>query len=794
MQSSRNRMSQLVAAILRISDSLDLETVLGEVVESARALTSARRGGIVTVDDAGGVQDLIISGLMPDERRRLTDWADGPRLFEHLRGLPGPLRLDDHPSYLRSLGISAFPLRVKTLLWCPIRHRSLHIGNFFLDDKEGGRRFTAGDEDLLVLFASQAATAIANARAHRNERRARADLEALIETSPVGVLVADAGTGDAVSLNQEARRIVEGLRSPGRPTEELLKVATCRRADGRVVSLEELPLARQLDAPETVRAEEMVLSVPDGRTVRVLVSATPVRSADGVESLVVTMQDLAPLDELERRRTEFLALVSHELRAPLTSIIGSVTALLRSSPGLDPAEMREFFRIIDGQANHMRGLISDLLDAGRIEAGTLSVAPEPTELAGLVDQARNTFLSGGARQAVLIDLPPELVRVMADRQRVVQVLNNLFSNAARHAPESSPIHVAAVRDGVHVAVSVADEGPGVAADRWPRLFQKHADILAGGRESGAAGAGLGLAICKGLVEAHGGRIWAERGDHGRGTRLTFTLPVADETAGGAAAGPVAGPSDSPSRERKQKRILVVDDDPQMLRYVRDALTAAGYAPVVTGDTRDLAREIATHRPDLVLLDLLLPGPDGIELMQQVPELSDLPVIFISGYGRDETIARALEAGAVDYIVKALLGDGVDGADRVGAAAAGRARAVRAGRAGHRLRPPPGHGGRSRGGADGHRVRVAARTVGQRGTRRNPRAAVAPGLAGPGQDGHQARAGHDQEPARQAGRRRRTAGLHHQRAQRGLPDAPPGRDVAARGRSLFAEVPVHMVGG
>ena len=174
--------------------------------------------------------------------------------------------------------------------------------------------------------------------------------------------------------------------------------------------------------------------------------------------------------------------------------------------------MREFFRIIDEQAHHMRGLINDLLDAGRIETGTLSVAREALPVAGLVDQARQTFLSGaaGARHPVRIDLPPDLPRVMADGQRIVQVLNNLLANAARHAPELSPIQVAALRDGVHVAVSVSDEGRGVPPEQLPHLFRKHAGAAGGGeRELGLGGYGLGLAICKGLVEAHGGRIWAE---------------------------------------------------------------------------------------------------------------------------------------------------------------------------------------------------------------------------------------------------------------------------------------------
>ena len=268
-------------------------------------------------------------------------------------------------------------------------------------------------------------------------------------------------------------------------------------------------------------------------------------------------------------------------------------------------------------------------------------------MGGLFDQARNTFLSGGGRHALHIDLPPDLPRVMADSQRIVQVLNNLLSNASRHSPESSPIRVSALRDGVHVAISVSDEGPGVPPDQLPLLFQKHTGFASGDPKRRAGGFGLGLVICKGLVEAHAGRIWAESGGPGGGTRFTFTVPLADEA--GAGRRPESHPLASGGQERT--RILVLDDDPQMLRYVRDALAAAGYAPLVTGDPRELSHLVQTKQPQLVLLDLMLPGTDGIELMQCIPELADLPVIFISGYGRDETIARALEIGATDYIVK-----------------------------------------------------------------------------------------------------------------------------------------------
>ena len=644
----RQRISTLSAAILRISASLDLAVVLQEAVDSARALTGARYGIIVTI---GPPEEFVTSGLTVEEVQRLLALPYARQFFDHLRDLNGPLRLDDLPGYIHSLGFGPEVPASKTLQATQMHHHGVYVGQFFLGEKEGGPAFSEEDEDVLVLFASQAAAAIGNACTHRAERQARADLEALVETTPVGVVVFDVRTARPVTLNREARRIVEGLCTPDGAPEDLLESMTCRRADGHEFSLAEVSLAEQFSIPEMVRAEEIVFSVPDGRSVETLINATPIPGGDGtVASMVVTMQDLAPLREQERLRAEFLGMVSHELRAPLTSIKGSAATALRTSRVVDPAEARQFFRIIEEQADHMDGLIGDLLDVGRIEAGTLSVDPEPSDVAALIEQARNTFMSGGGRHGVSIDLPPDLPWVMADRQRIVQVLNNLVANAARQAPETSSIRVEAVREGVHVAVSVSDEGRGLAPEQLPQLFRTHAGLAARGRAPGAGGSGLGLAICKGLVEVHGGRIRAESAGPGRGARFTFTLPMVEQA--GAAAAQLAGRrAIAPRPGREATRILVVDDDPTVLRLVRDALEAVGYAPIATGDPGEVPELLREKKPALVLLDLVLPGADGIELMESVPELADLPVIFISAYGRDETVARALESGAADYIVK-----------------------------------------------------------------------------------------------------------------------------------------------
>ena len=244
----RERISRLSAASLRISATLDVSTVLVEVVDSARALTGARYGVIVTINDLGQPQDFVTSGLTPEEQERLTNWSGGPQFFEHLRHLRGTLRLRDLPDYSRALEYFPDPMRSKTIQGTPMRHRGGNVGNFFLAAKEEGHEFTSEDEEILVMFAAQAATAIANARRHRDEQRARADLEALVDTSPVGVLVFDARTGNFVLANQEANRIVGDLCAPDRSADQLLEVVTFRRADGREIHPPGVPPARRRSA------------------------------------------------------------------------------------------------------------------------------------------------------------------------------------------------------------------------------------------------------------------------------------------------------------------------------------------------------------------------------------------------------------------------------------------------------------------------------------------------------------------------------------------------------------------
>ncbi len=656
LEALRVRLTMLTEATLRINESLDFDTVLQEVLDGSCALTDARVGVITILDESGDIPFFLAHGLTSSEAEQLWTVQAGLEVYEELSKDSTPLRLSDFQGFSRKLGLDELDLPrsvgpMMSLLAAPIRHMGERVGNIFVGEKKGGKEFTPEDEETLVMFASQAALVIANARRYREERKARADLEALVNTSPVGVVVLNARTGEPVSINQEARRIVSELYAPDGSAEELLKVLTVRRADGSEISLTELPLAHFLSVSKTVRAEEIVILAPDGRSVTTLINATPIHSEEGaVESVVVTLQDLTPLEEIERMRAEFLGMVSHELRIPLTSIKGSAATLLEASSDLASAELKQFHLIINEQADYMRSLISDLLDVAHIEMGTLAVDPQPTVVAGIVDDARNTFLSEGARSNIRIDLAPDLPLVLAEKRRIVQVLINLLANAAAYSKESSTISVSATPAESHVTFSVIDQGIGVSAERLPNLFRKFSHFNQNDRDSNGdgSGKGLGLAICKGIVEAHGGRIWVESEGPDLGSRFTFTLPRVEETVERTA---VSQSVDLHRIPVKQTRILVVDDDPRTLRYVRDALTKAGFTPLVTGDPEEALSLFETDRPELVLLDLMLPGDDGIELMKRFLVIAEVPVIFLSGYDRDETIARAFDLGASDYVVK-----------------------------------------------------------------------------------------------------------------------------------------------
>jgi len=481
------------------------------------------------------------------------------------------------------------------------------------------------------------------ARLREVAEREHQRLAAVVDASPAAILLADA-SGEILLVNREAQELF-GADTPIRTLEDYAKAGVARRTDGTIYAPEDLPLYRALCQGERVQLEEVLCEFPNGRTVTNLVSATPLYSEQGrIAGAIAMAQDMGPLKEAEKRRNEFLGMVSHELRAPLTAIKGAAATAL-STQTVGDAEARELFQVVDQQADKLRDLINNLLDMTRIEAGTLAITALPTDLRVVVQEAVSTFARGGGRHEVQVRLPDTLPRALADARRVGQVLTNLLSNAAKFSPPSLSLVLDAESDASLITVHVRDRGRGIPPDKLPLLFKKFSQVH---EDSFAAfsGTGLGLAICKGIVEAHGGRIWAESAGEDQGTTFSFTLPVAAET-------PLVAPKTARQVDQAEHktRVLSIDDDPQTLRYIRRTLDEAGYQATVTADPAQCAKLVQDQEPDLVLLDLILPGTSGFDVLNRIREFSGVPVIFLTGSDQGENAVRALKTGADDYITK-----------------------------------------------------------------------------------------------------------------------------------------------
>ena len=410
---------------------------------------------------------------------------------------------------------------------------------------------------------------------------------------------------------------------------------------------------RALRRGERTVAEELRFQGEGEGSIPTLVNATPIYGPDGaIVAAVAVIQDITPIEDLERLRNEFLGMVSHELKTPLTAIKGSAAMAIGSPRPLGRDEVQELFGIIDQQADRLRDLVDNLLDMTRIEAGTFAVVTEPTDLREVVQRAVQDFAMAQPNHEVQTYAPNRLPPVSGDGGRLAQVVGNLLSNAAKFSPANAAIEVHLAADDERVTVSVRDQGRGITSDEALHLFQKFSR-LPDQKGSNVTGHGLGLAICRGIVEAHGGRIWVESDGREHGSTFSFTVPV-------AAAADDEQPVDVSrrathlgrvTRPGERTRVLVVDDDPQVLRLVQRVLGEAGYRPIVTPDPADALRLAEVEEPDLVLLDLSLPGTDGLELMGRIREFSGVPVIFLTAHTDSETATKVLRAGADDYITK-----------------------------------------------------------------------------------------------------------------------------------------------
>lgn len=649
-QGSQERLANLAESCLRISESLESKTVLQRVIDNARWLTGARYGALLTYGASGEIENTITSGSTEEEFHGVETPPQGKGLLGYLNEVEGPLRVANIASHPRSIGLPEGHPPMQTFLGMPIRRDGQHIGNIYLAETERGEEFTPDDEDIIARFAAHAGTAISNARKFEAERRTKTDLRALVDIAPIGVIVFDAKTGRLITANRECQRMVDDLQLPGGSFERLPEVASFQRADGREVSFSELPTSRVMQSGETVRAEEIVICLPSGRSVTTLVNAAPIYSDNGdIVSIVVAMQDMTPHLDDEKLRSDFLGMVSQELRTPLSAIKGSIVALSDVVGSMHSREPLQLLKIIDHQAELMRTQINSLIDLSRINAGTLQLSLENTSVSQLVAGAINEFRRNHAGQTIDARIPSDLPYILADRQRVDQVLRDLFAHSFRYSTEAATMTVSAESQDSQIAISVSTVGECDHNTQPPELFERLRAVRLGESRESVEEGGLALAMAKGIVDAHGGRFRVVRSEDEHGVTFTLTIPVAEGEDATSIPNKKAEPDHRTSSGKP--RILVVAEDPHILSTIRRTLSRADFAPLAVFDLGDLDRLVAEQKPEVALVDLSKSGQKGFELLEWLVTSQQISVVGILDPGDEASAILLFDKGADGYIVK-----------------------------------------------------------------------------------------------------------------------------------------------
>ena len=358
------------------------------------------------------------------------------------------------------------------------------------------------------------------------------------------------------------------------------------------------------------------------------------------------------VQEADRRKNEFLAMLAHELRNPLAPIRNAVH-ILGAAETLPPklAWARD---VIGRQADHMARLIDDLLDVSRIVQGKVAVKPETMSLASLIERSVEASSPRlGAREQVLdVVLPKEPIELDGDAVRLSQVLSNLINNACKFSPTHSRIRLEAQFADGELQIAVKDEGAGIAPEFLPHMF----DLFAQADQSldrSQGGLGIGLTLVKHLIELHGGHVFATSEGLGKGAQVTVCLP-ARVVQPSAAAAPVVPHREIRPVRSGASRILVVDDLAASAETLMTLLEMEGFEVKVAHEGQAALALAREFRPDVVLLDIGLPGMNGFEVahgLRSQPESQDALLIALTGYGEAESRSRSAQAGFDFHMVK-----------------------------------------------------------------------------------------------------------------------------------------------
>lgn len=485
-------------------------------------------------------------------------------------------------------------------------------------------------------------------RAYAALRESEAQLTALYEHNPAGVALSDLASGRFLRVNGTFVRILGYSRTEvlGHTMMELGMVASTEEREQVIGGLRQ---------GETYSNREMMVRAKGGRPVFILASAS-VLDIDGKQCVVNAAIDITErktaedaLREVGRRKNEFVAMLSHELRNPIAAVSAAVDLMGMCAP--DDPKLERARDAAQRQVRHIARLMDDLLDVARITHGTITLRAQESALDEIVETAVDAARSSlDAKGHVLREsLPPEPLRLQADPTRLAQVVATLLDNAAKYTPSGGHILVSAERDGDKAVLRVRDDGMGIPAGLLPHVF----DLFAQGERSPArseGGLGIGLTMVRRLVELHGGRVEARSDGPGMGSEFVIWLPLLPAQA---------QPPKSAKRDAgagPPRRVLVVDDVADAADLLAMVIQMQGHDVQVARSGPAAIELAATYRPDVVLLDLGMPDMDGYEVACRLRAQEGgerMTIIAVTGYGRDEDRERTRAAGFDHHMVKPL---------------------------------------------------------------------------------------------------------------------------------------------
>jgi PAS domain S-box-containing protein len=667
-----------------LATSLDYETTLDQV--AALVVPAMADWCIVDVVDEGAIRRVAVAAADPEKRAVLADlrdhyppaWDSPQPAGQALRtgkafleprfsgaSLARTTRDEQHLAFMRRLdprSAMALPLTVQGRI----------AGAITFAHSESGRRYGPGDLLLGEEIARRAALAVENARLHRASQNARLVAEGqraalewwekVFEHAGWGVALTDARTGLLHAINPAFARMhgyapdelvgtpLRTIFAPGHEA-ELQRQAAIAEETGRAMF--ESVHRRKDGTLFPVFIDVVALRDPGGRVIRAanVIDISERRQIEDERARLLESEQAAraQAEQASRAKDEFLAMLGHELRNPLSPIVTAMQLMKlrgRESTGREQ-------EIIERQVRHLVRLVDDLLDVSRITRGKIALSKRPVELCEVVvkavEMASPLFVQRS--QILALDVPRAGLCVLADPDRLAQVVTNLLTNAAKYTPPGGRIEVVARRDdpAAEVQLRVIDNGTGIAPELLPQVF----DLFVQGARSperSEGGLGIGLALVKSLVQLHGGSVAASSRGPDRGSEFTVRLPLHEERTQEPAAVAEApfGKASSPLR------VLLVDDNRDAAELTAEMLREAGYGVTVAFDPMEALSSVSQDRPDVAILDVGLPVMDGYELARQIRgRVTGAPPRFIAvtGYGQDSDRARSDSAGFACHLVK-----------------------------------------------------------------------------------------------------------------------------------------------